>query len=146
MRASFRLAVSAAVLALAAGIVPAAAGSTPSPPGARVYFIDLADGATVKSPLTLRFGLSGMGVAPAGVEKEATGHHHLLIDAPLTAADLAEPLPADAHHVHFGKGQTEATITLTPGHHTLQLVLGDNNHIPHAPPVTSAVVNVTVAP
>lgn len=131
----------AAVLATA----PAIAGETKSPAGARVYFIGLENGATVKSPLALRFGLTGMGVAPAGVEKEATGHHHLLVDAvPLTPAELSAPLPADEHHIHFGKGQTETTLKLAPGKHTLQLVLGDHNHIPLDPSVASDVVTVTV--
>lgn len=138
----FRLAAALLLVALAG---PAVAGDTPSPAGAKVYFIGLDDGATVKSPLVVRFGLSGMGIAPAGVEKEGTGHHHLLIDTPLTPADLAAALPADEKHVHFGKGQTETTLKLTPGRHTLQLVLADNNHIPHNPPVTSPVVTVVVA-
>jgi len=133
-----------AVAALTA-VGTAFAGETKSPAGARVYFIGLENGVKVKSPLTLRFGLSGMGVAPAGVEKEATGHHHLLVDAaPLGPADLAAPLPADEHHLHFGKGQTETTLKLAPGRHTLQLVLGDHNHIPLDPSVASDVVTVDV--
>lgn len=131
---------------LLATALPALAGGTPSPAGATVYFIGLENGARVKSPVLVRFGLSGMGVAPAGVEKEGTGHHHLLIDTPLTPNDLAYAVPADATHVHFGKGQTEASLTLSPGKHTLQLVLADHGHVPHDPPVTSAVVTIEVTP
>ena len=83
-----------------------------------------------------------MGVAPAGMEKEGTGHHHLLVD--VDAFDVNAPLPADARHRHFGAGQTEVSLTLTPGTHTLQLVLADQNHIPHHPPVMSERITVTV--
>ena len=131
-------------LLLAAG--SALAGETPAPAGAAVYFITPQNGETVSSPVTVRFGLKGMGVAPAGVEdKPNTGHHHLLIDTATPAGDaLNEPLPADDHHKHFGGGQTEVTIDLTPGSHTLQLVLGDWSHIPHNPPVMSEKITVTV--
>lgn len=115
---------------------------TMSPKGAEAYFIAPADGATVTSPFSVVFGLRGMGVAPAGVEQEMTGHHHLIIDAPLPPLD--ESIPADDNYVHFGGGQTEAQIELPPGQHTLQLILGDHNHIPHDPPVTSAKITVTV--
>ncbi len=127
----------------AAGLMPALA-QTPSPAGATVYFINLKDGQEVKSPFLVQFGLSGMGVAPAGVEKPNTGHHHLLIDTTLTPEQLKEPIPADDQHRHFGGGQTEAMITLPKGKHTLQLVLGDWSHIPHVPPVTSKVITITV--
>ncbi|MBA5778581.1 DUF4399 domain-containing protein [Stappia sp. F7233] len=120
------------------------AGETPAPEGARVYFIDLKDGDTVKSPLTIRFGLEGMGVAPAGVDKDHTGHHHLLVDTVLEGEALNEPLPADEHHHHFGGGQTEVTVELSPGTHTLQLIIGDHNHIPHDPPIMSERITVTV--
>lgn len=133
-------------LALAASL--AFAGETPAPEGAAVYFVNLEDGATVSSPLKVVFGLSGMGIAPAGVEAENTGHHHLLIDRPpLGEGDDGEvdnPIPSDENHVHFGKGQTETEIELAPGQHTLQLVLGDANHVPHADPVTSEVITITV--
>jgi len=123
----------------------AAAGETPAPEGAKVYFINLKDGDTVTSPVLIRFGLSGMGIAPAGTEAPNTGHHHLLIDAePLTGDGLNEAIPVDEHHVHFGKGQTEASVKLTPGKHTLQLVLGDWSHIPHKAPVMSDRITVTV--
>lgn len=127
-----------------AGAGPVLAGETPAPDGAKVYFIDIKDGDTVVSPVTIRFGLTGMGVAPAGTEKEKTGHHHLLIDATLEGDALNEPIPSDDNHRHFGGGQTEAAIELSPGSHTLQLVLGDLNHIPHNPPIMSERITITV--
>jgi hypothetical protein len=134
----------ALVAALAAAGLMSASAQTPSPAGATVYFINLKDGQEVKSPFLVQFGLSGMGVAPAGVEKPNTGHHHLLIDTTLTSEQLKEPIPADDGHRHFGGGQTEAVITLPKGKHTLQLVLGDWSHIPHVPPVISKVIAITV--
>ena len=116
---------------------------TPSPAGAEVYFISPKDGATVKSPVTIEFGLKGMGVAPAGVKFENTGHHHLLIDTDVPA-DQNVPLPTNDNVRHFGKGQTEASIELKPGKHTLQLVLGDDKHTPHNPPVMSKKITITV--
>ena len=110
--------------------------------GAFVYIISPLDGATVTSPVTIRFGLEGMGVAPAGVEKLGTGHHHLIVDAPLPA--LNEPIPADGNHKHFGGGQTQTTIELSPGTHSLQLLLADHYHIPHNPPVHSNIVTIEV--
>ena len=139
LRAAFAL---FAVFAVAS-VTPAVA-QTPSPEGAKVYFINLKDGAEVDSPFLVQFGLSGMGVAPAGVEKPNTGHHHLLIDATLTPEQLKEPIPSDDNHKHFGGGQTEAMVTLPKGQHTLQLVLGDWTHIPHAPPVMSETITITV--
>jgi Domain of unknown function (DUF4399) len=118
---------------IVAGFVPAAA-QTPSPTGAKA----------VNGPFLVQFGLSGMGVAPAGVEKPNTGHHHLLIDTTLTAEQMKEPIPSDSNHVHFGGGQTEAMVTLPPGQHTLQLVLADWTHIPHVPPVMSPPITITV--
>ena len=115
----------------------------PSPPGAKVYFVGLANGATLPPKTTIRFGLSNMGVAPAGVERANTGHHHLLIDTSLPSLD--DPIPNDFNHLHFGAGQTEATVTLSPGRHTLQLLLGDENHVPHNPPVMSQPITVNVA-
>ena len=134
----------AAFAAVAASLVPAFAGETPAPDGARVYVISPADGATVSSPVNVVFGLSGMGVAPAGTEKENTGHHHLLIDVPAEEIDVNEPLPAYEQLIHFGGGQTEATVELAPGEHKLRLVLGDHNHTPHNPPVFSDLVTITV--
>ena len=116
---------------------------TPSPEGATAYIISPTDGATVSNPVEVRFGLKGMGVAPAGVDKAKTGHHHLLIDVE-KLPDLDKPVPADDHHRHFGGGQTEVTLELTPGEHTLQLLLGDQTHIPHDPPVISEKITITV--
>jgi hypothetical protein len=120
------------------------AAQTPSPSGAKVTIINLKDGAEVTSPFLVQFGLSGMGVAPAGVEKPNTGHHHLLIDTRLTDEQMKEPIPADDTHKHFGGGQTEAMVTLPPGKHTLQLMLADWSHIPHSPPVMSEPITITV--
>jgi len=116
---------------------------TPSPAGAEAYIISPKDGATVKSPVTIQFGLKGMGVAPAGVKFENSGHHHLLIDTD-APKDLNAPLPTSDNVRHFGKGQTETSIELTPGKHTLQLVLGDDKHTPHNPPVMSKKITITV--
>ena len=132
------------LLALAAASLSPAAAQTASPAGAKVYIINLKDGAEVMSPFLVQFGLSGMGVAPAGVEKPNTGHHHLIIDTKLTDEQMKAPIPADDTHKHFGGGQTEAMVTLPPGKHTLQLVLGDWSHIPHNPPVMSEPITITV--
>ena len=113
-----------------------------APPDAKVYIVSPEDGAVVSSPVKVIFGLSGMGVAPAGTNIENTGHHHLIIDAPLP--DVSQPIPADDNHKHFGKGQTETTIELTPGTHTLQLLVGDWLHIPHDQPVASEQITITV--
>ena len=133
-----------AALALALLAAPAAAElpRQPAPEGAAVYFIAPADGAVVSSPVTVKFGLRGMGIAPAGLDHPQTGHHHLLIDAP--EVDMGLPLPKTDQVRHFGGGQTEAAVELAPGAHTLQLLLGDYLHIPHDPPVLSATVTVTV--
>ena len=120
-----------------------AADRTPAPPGAVVYFITPTDGETVANPVTVRFGLKGMGVAPAGVDKANTGHHHLLIDV-ADLPPLDEPIPADDQHRHFGGGQTEVTLDLPPGTHTLQLLFGDQNHIPFDPPIVSEKITITV--
>jgi hypothetical protein len=104
----------------------------------------LKDGARVKSPFLVQFGLSGIGVAPAGVEKPNTGHHHLLIDTKLTPDQMKTAIPADDTQKHFGGGQTKTMVTLPKGKHTLQLVLGDWSHIPHQPPIMSQVIAVTV--
>lgn len=140
-----------AAVTLSLAVASAAwAGETPSKPGAKAYFVNLKDGDTVKGPVKINFGLSGMGVAPAGIEKEGTGHHHLFIDrAPFLKGDdgLEETdlnIPADDNHKHYGGGQTETTLELAPGKHTLQMVLGDKDHIPHNPPVVSQVITITV--
>jgi hypothetical protein len=119
-----------------------AAADMPSAPAPEVYFISPADGERLNSPVTVRFGLRHMGVAPAGVEFPGSGHHHLIVDAPLPPLDA--PVPADEHHRHFGKGQTETTLELPPGSHTLQLLMGDHLHRPHAPPVFSPVITIEV--
>jgi hypothetical protein len=115
-----------------------------APAGAELYFIAPQDGATVKSPVLVQFGLRGMGVAPAGVAKENTGHHHILIDTDVKDVDVTKPLPATDRIKHFGGGQTEAKLELPPGKHTLLLVLGDENHVPHDPPIVSKKISVTV--
>jgi hypothetical protein len=115
---------------------------TPAPADAKVYFVEPKNGAEVKSPVKVVFGLGGMGVAPAGVQHKNTGHHHLLIDNP--AYDAARPLPTSDQVRHFGNGQTEATVELKPGKHTLQLVLGDYKHQPHSPAVVSETITITV--
>ena len=141
------LIVAALVLgtALGVGSVALAQERTPSPPGAEVYIISPKNGATVHNPVRVQFGLKGMGIAPAGIKFDNTGHHHLLIDTD-PPADMSAPLPATDKIVHFGKGQTETTLTLPPGKHTLQLLLADQTHIPHQPPVVSKKITITVAP
>jgi hypothetical protein len=139
------LAGTSVILPAAAQAPPAATGMarTPSPAAAKLYIVSPANGAKVKSPVTVVFGLAGMGVAPAGVKFDNAGHHHLLVDSDVPK-ELSLPLPATDKVVHFGKGQTEGSITLTPGTHTLQLLLGDHNHIPFDPVVASAKITITV--
>jgi hypothetical protein len=120
----------------------ASAEPTTSPEAAAAYIISPTDGAEVSSPVTVQFGLRGMGVAPAGTPAPNTGHHHLIIDSELPPLD--KPVPKDAKHIHFGGGQTEVTLELAPGTHTLQLLLGDHLHVPHHPPVTSEKITITV--
>jgi hypothetical protein len=131
-------------IALLSTIAVARAGETPAPANAKVYFINLKNGDTVTSPVTVRFGLSGMGIAPAGTQVADTGHHHLIIDDKVEGDALNEAIPMDEHHLHFGKGQTEASVNLPKGTHTLQLVLGDWSHIPHKQPVMSERITVNV--
>src|SRR6266446_8890037 len=121
---------------------PASGGPTPSPPGAAVYFIDIKNGDTLSPKSIIHFGLRGMGVAPAGSDRENSGHHHLLVDSELPPLD--QPIPSDFTHMHFGAGQTEADVSLPPGEHTLQLLLGDKGHIPHSPPLMSERIRVRV--
>lgn len=113
-----------------------------APVDAAVYFVNLKNGDNVSSPVRVQFGLKGMGVAPAGVEKAGTGHHHLLVG--VNSVDANAPLPTDERHRHFGGGQTEVMLDLKPGTHTLQLMLGDQNHIPHHPPVLSERITINV--
>jgi Domain of unknown function (DUF4399) len=131
-----------AALAVAATTAVAQDFRSPAPAGAKVYFLEPKDGAEVTGPVVVKMGLVGMGVAPAGVEKKDTGHHHILVNQKV--ADPMGPLPADDKHRHFGNGQTETSLTLPAGKHTLQLVLGDHNHIPHNPMVVSDVITITV--
>jgi hypothetical protein len=155
LRALFRIGLGSALVVLAAAHVapsahaedakPAATGAitrTPRPADAKLYIISPEEGETVASPVTVRFGLTGMGVAPAGVASPNTGHHHLVIDAEPPPA--AAPIPKDAQHVHYGAGQTEAKIELAPGKHTLLLVLGDKDHVPFDPPLVSDLVTIKV--
>ena len=131
------------LLALAAGgYAVAQVVRTPSPANAKVYFIEPKDGATVKGPVHVVMGLSGMGIAPAGVNSPDTGHHHVLVD--LDKYDAGAMMPMNEQYRHFGRGQTETMLDLPEGKHTLQLVLGDRNHVPHDPPVASTKITVTV--
>ena len=114
-----------------------------APANAEVYFVMPNDGDTVQSPFTVVFGLRNMGVAPAGVDKEGTGHHHLLINTDVPS-DMSKALPASDQVRHFGGGQTEAEISLEPGTHTLQLLLGNYAHVPHSEPVVSEKITITV--
>jgi hypothetical protein len=112
--------------------------------GAEVYFIAPQNGAKLHSPVTIKFGLKGMGIAPAGIKFDNTGHHHLLVDTDLSDVKLDAPMPATDKIVHFGKGQTETTLTLAPGKHTLQLVFADYLHQSFDPPLTSKKITITV--
>jgi hypothetical protein len=118
------------------------ADQSPSAEGSSVYIISPQNGDIVRSPVKVVFGLSGMGIAPAGAQIDNTGHHHLLVDAPLPT--LVAPIPADENHRHFGKGQTETELELSPGQHTLQLLLGDWSHIPHQEALFSEQITISV--
>jgi hypothetical protein len=122
----------------------ASGGRTPSAPGATVEFANLADGEVVPPGFTVRFSISGMGIAPAGAAIENTGHFHLLIDLP-ELPDLGQPLPATEHIRHYGKGQTSTELDLPEGQHTLQLLLADHLHVAHDPPVMSEIITITVS-
>lgn len=147
MNKLFKAALTGLALGAVAFAGPALAAQSKSDPDAKVYIISPADGDTFEDgSVRVVFGLRNMGVAPAGVKKKNTGHHHLLIDtdAP-NGRDLKHPLPKDENNRHFGGGETEAVIELEPGVHTLQLILADHNHIPHDPAVISEVITITVA-
>jgi hypothetical protein len=138
-----------AILTFATGLALAGAAfaeghRNASPEGARAYIVSPANGAEVSSPVTIVFGLEGMGVAPAGVEQENTGHHHLLINQDLAEIEMEYGLPATDQVVHFGGGQTQITTDLPAGTHKLQLLLGDHGHVPHNPPVLSEAITITV--
>jgi hypothetical protein len=136
------------ITALAATALASAAAlaqtPSPAPAGAEVYFIAPRDGQTIHGPVTIKFGLKGMGVAPAGIKFDNTGHHHLLVDTDLSEIKLDAPLPATDKILHFGKGQTETTLTLPPGKHTLELLFADYLHIPFDPPLHSKKITITV--
>ena len=117
-------------------------GRTAAPKGAEAYFHYPVDRIRVPQRFTVQLGLRGMGIAPAGVAKALTGHHHLLIDA--DKVDVDQPIPSDYNHIHLGNGQTEVVLTLTPGTHTLQLLMGDHAHIPHVPPIMSKKITIYV--
>lgn len=129
---------------LLAGAAVADGHRSPAPADARAYIVSPIDGSTVSNPVTIIFGLEGMGVAPAGTEMDNTGHHHLLINTDPSTLDLDSGLPATDQVVHFGGGQTQITQELPAGTHTLRLLLGDWSHVPHNPPVMSEVITVTV--
>jgi hypothetical protein len=124
--------------------IAVAADRTAAPAGAEVYFIAPQNGAKVHSPVTIKFGLKGMGIAPAGIKFDNTGHHHLLVDTDVSELKLDAPMPATDKIVHFGKGQTETTLTLAPGKHTLQLIFADYLHQSFDPPLTSKKISITV--
>lgn len=135
--------VIAVILLLVATAI--AQGHTP-PPGARVYFIGLQDGAMVQSPFMVKFGIESFGITPAGTngkERHTAGHHHLLIDVD-QLPDMDTPIPRDARHLHFDRGETEAILELPPGRHSLQLLLGDEDHEPQYPPLLSDKIQITV--
>lgn len=135
--------LTAAALGLVVLSGPALSGDTPRPENAKVYIIWPKDGRTIPGgKFWLRMGLKNFGVAPAGTRKPSTGHHHVIIDAPLPPFN--EEIPNDRNHLHFGGGQTEARIQLPPGRHTIQLLMGDHDHIPHDPPLVSRRVTITV--
>ena len=137
-----RLALALGVCLMAASAF--AADRIAAPAGAEVYFIAPQNGAKLHSPVTIKFGLKGMGIAPAGIKFDNTGHHHLLVDTDLSELKLDAPMPATDKIVHFGKGQTETTLTLPPGKHTLQLVFADYLHQSFDPPLTSKKITITV--
>lgn len=133
----------ALVTAVSGGTAGAIAGDTPAPKDAKVYIIWPSEGTVIEGgKFWLRMGARGIGVAPAGVVKANTGHHHVIINSPLPPFD--EDIPADNNHLHFGAGQSEARVELPPGTHTLQLLMGDHNHVPHDPPLMSRKITVIV--
>jgi hypothetical protein len=116
------------------------------PDHAKVYFIGLNDGAVVQSPVKVKFGIKGFGITPAGTtgkQRHTAGHHHLLLDLK-EMPNLDESIPRDEHHLHFDQGETETELDLSPGKHTLQLLLGDEQHEPQDPPLISEKVTITV--
>ena len=137
------LAVMAGFMCVAPIVATAEGLVSKAPADAQVYFIEPQDGAVVEGPVKVVFGLENMGVAPAGVDRDKTGHHHLLIDVK-EMPDMSQPLPASEHVKHFGGGQTETTLELEPGTHTLQLLVGNYAHVPHQQPVISKKITIEV--
>ena len=136
-----------AVLALVLVPMAASAGPSQAPGDAKLYIISPSNGQTVRSPFWVRMGLRNMGVTRAGDKGAGAGHHHILVDVDDKTIDPDEPIPQDKNHLHFGAGQTEAKLDLPPGKHTLQLVLGDAEHVPFGnPPLVSRKITVTVLP
>jgi len=133
----------AALAGLLLGTCVLATAATPAPKGAEVFIVSPEDGATVPQAFTVKFGVKNIALAPAGDVTKNTGHHHLLIDVDKLPAAGA-PIPTDANHMHFGKAQTQADIKLTPGKHTLQLILGDSGHMPFDPSIVSKKITVNV--
>ena len=142
--ASMAARTAALIGALVGALVGGLAGATPAPANAYCYIGWPTDGQVVAAgkPFRVWFGLRHMGVAPKGVAFNNTGHHHLLIDTVLPAA--GEPIPSNRNHLHFGAGETETMLELPPGKHTLQLLMGDENHVPHTPSVQSKKITITV--
>jgi len=133
----------AAGLCLIVSTTAALAQPKSMPKDAYVYIIWPSDGMVIQGgKFWVRMGLSGAGIAPAGVDVPNTGHHHLLVDTDLPPLD--QPIPNDKSHLHFGAGQTEARLELPPGRHTLQLLLGDDQHVPQNPPLYSKKITITV--
>ncbi len=132
------------LVALALWAAPSRAGGSTAPADAKAFFVNLKDGDSVASPVTVKFGVTGLAVAPAGTDAPNTGHFHLLVDTTLSPEEMKFAIPNDAQHLHFGKGQTETTLTLPPGKHTLQIVMGDGKHELHNPPVMSKPITITV--
>ena len=137
-----RLLLALGVFLMAATAV--AADRMAPPAGAEVYFIAPQNGAKLHSPVTIKFGLKGMGIAPAGIKFDNTGHHHLLVDTDISEVNLDAPMPATDKILHFGKGQTETVVTLAPGKHTLELLFADYLHVPFDPPLHSKKITITV--
>ncbi|MFC5460368.1 DUF4399 domain-containing protein [Massilia niabensis] len=129
---------------LLSGATAGVANAVNAPANAYCYIGWPNDGQVLAAgkPFRVWFGLRHMGVAPKGVRFENTGHHHLLINTELPPA--GQPIPSDRNHLHYGAGETETMIELPPGKHTLQLLMGDENHVPHTPPVMSKRITVTV--
>jgi hypothetical protein len=133
----------AALAGLLMGVSVLASAATPAPKGAEVSIVSPKDGATVPQTFVVKFAVENIALAPAGDATKNTGHHHLLIDVDKLPA-AGQPIPNDANHLHFGKAQTQAEVTLPPGKHTLQQEMGDSGHMPIDPPIVSEKITVNV--